>query len=316
MPTEKLHKRRRKPRHAPGVGQTRRFVPRFHYELLVCGAAGHKIVGLAGPAAPAAVDGLVIRDMHGMRWHRCLRCDSWLPIELLEERRGAVAGAPMRERKPLDRDAIKLPLRGRPLRDRVILRIIAIDRGLHVLVLGVLAVLVLSFSAHQQQLQHRFNQVANALQPGTSEGAVHSHGLLHTVDQALHLNSGVLHLVGGLLGFYAFLEAAEAVGLWMHKLWAEYLTLIATALFLPYEIYELSKHLTIIKLIAFGLNAAIVIYLLFAKRLFGLRGGLAAIEREYAKDMGWQALEEATPTLVGDVNIDAVPEPDSATSSA
>jgi len=161
--------------------ETRRFVPRFHYELLVCGTAGHKIVGLSGPEAPAAVDGLVIRDMHGMRWHRCLRCDSWLPIELVEERRGVVPGEAPRVRQPLDRDTINLPARGRPLRDRVILRVIAVDRGINMLVLAALAVLVLSFGAHQQQLRHRFNQIASALQPGTSESAVHSHGLLHSI---------------------------------------------------------------------------------------------------------------------------------------
>jgi len=121
--------------------------------------------------------------------------------------------------------------------------------------------------------------------------------------------------VGGLLGLYALIEAAEAVGLWMHKLWAEYLTVVATSLFLPYEVYELWKHLTAFKLIAFGLNAAIVIYLLFAKRLFGLRGGSAAIEREYAKDMGWQALEAATPTLAAYSDLSEQREQDTAPAS-
>ena len=43
------------------------------------------------------------------------------------------------------------------------------------------------------------------------------------------------------------------------------------------------------------MNLAIVIYLLFAKRLFGLRGGAAAEEALRERDVGLQALERATP---------------------
>jgi hypothetical protein len=42
-------------------------------------------------------------------------------------------------------------------------------------------------------------------------------------------------------------------------------------------------------------NIAIVIYLLLAKRLFGLRGGAAADEAERERDVGLQALERAMP---------------------
>ena len=38
-----------------------------------------------------------------------------------------------------------------------------------------------------------------------------------------------------------------------------------------------------------------VAYLLYAKRLFGLRGGAAADERERAHDVGWAALERTAP---------------------
>jgi uncharacterized membrane protein (DUF2068 family) len=87
----------------------------------------------------------------------------------------------------------------------------------------------------------------------------------------------------------------EAVGLWWQKRWAEYLTFIATAVFLPIEVYELSQTLSVLKLITFLLNLAVVIYLLVAKRLFGLRGGAAAETAERERDAGWPALERATP---------------------
>jgi hypothetical protein len=41
---------------------------------------------------------------------------------------------------------------------------------------------------------------------------------------------------------------------------------------------------------------AVVIYLLFAKRLFGVNGGRAAEEALIERDMGWHALERATPS--------------------
>ena len=94
---------------------------------------------------------------------------------------------------------------------------------------------------------------------------------------------------------YAVLEGAEAVGLWWQKRWAEYLTFIATCVFLPYEIWELTKSISPLKIIALVINLAIAVYLLLAKRLFGLRGGAAAEERARERDTGWSALERTAP---------------------
>jgi hypothetical protein len=43
----------------------------------------------------------------------------------------------------------------------------------------------------------------------------------------------------------------------------------------------------------------IALYLLVAKRLFGLRGGAAAEERERERDVGWEALERTAPGRLG-----------------
>jgi hypothetical protein len=42
-------------------------------------------------------------------------------------------------------------------------------------------------------------------------------------------------------------------------------------------------------------NLAIVLYLLLAKRLFGLRGGAAADEALRERDLGWASLERTSP---------------------
>jgi uncharacterized membrane protein (DUF2068 family) len=67
---------------------------------------------------------------------------------------------------------------------------------------------------------------------------------------------------------YALLEGTEGVGLAMRRRWAEYLTVIATGLLIPYEIYEVVHHVTLFKVGALLLNLAVVGYLAYRKRLF------------------------------------------------
>jgi uncharacterized membrane protein (DUF2068 family) len=83
----------------------------------------------------------------------------------------------------------------------------------------------------------------------------------------------------------------------MAKRWAEYLTFIATTILLPLEIYEIIHKQSVLKIIGFIINLAVVFYLLFDKRLFGLRGGGAAEQRERERDMTWEALDRATPPI-------------------
>jgi uncharacterized membrane protein (DUF2068 family) len=94
---------------------------------------------------------------------------------------------------------------------------------------------------------------------------------------------------------YALLEGAEAVGLWYQQRWAEYLTFLATILLLPLEIYELEHKLSYFKVAALVVNLAVAVYLLLAKRLFGLRGGARVDEERRQEDVGWPALEQSAP---------------------
>ena len=67
---------------------------------------------------------------------------------------------------------------------------------------------------------------------------------------------------------YALLEGTEGVGLAMRRRWAEYLTVIATGVLIPYETYEVVRHATLFKVGALVLNLAVVGYLAYRKRLF------------------------------------------------
>ena len=191
-----------------------------------------------------------------------------------------------------------MPLRGKALRDRVVLRLIAIDRAFHFVVLLLLGIGVEIFAAHESSLRGTYYRILSDIQRGVAGGPVQTTGhvgILHELDRLFSLRSGTLRGVGAALLAYGLLEGIEAVGLWYTKRWAEYLTFVATTLLLPLEIYELTSRFSALKLIGFIINVAVVIYLLYAKRLFGLRGGGAVDEEMRAHDVSWDAIEHATP---------------------
>jgi uncharacterized membrane protein (DUF2068 family) len=135
------------------------------------------------------------------------------------------------------------------------LRIIAIFK----LVKGLLLLLV-AFGAlrllHQdlgQTLARWLNELR--IDPGNKYAA----GLL---TKAGLLNERTLGLLGGLTFAYAALFLIEGVGLYLKQRWAEWLTVIVTASFVPVEIYELWHQRSWFKAILLLVNVAIVVFLI------------------------------------------------------
>jgi uncharacterized membrane protein (DUF2068 family) len=275
----------------PGTVRPESFLPRLHYELLVCGLRGHALVG-PDAAELRSEDAIFAREIQGSRWYRCLRCDSWLPL--------GEPATPARPHPP-DREAIALPLRGKALRDKIVLRVIAVDRAFHFLLLGLLAIAIFLFTAHQHELRDTFYRVVADIQHTAGGAPVQTGhvGILHDLDRLFSLRSGTLHVVGAAVASYAVLEGVEAIGLWYQQRWAEYLTFIATTALLPLEVYELTRTVSPLKIIALIVNVAVVVYLLRAKRLFGFNGGAAAERAERERDTGWDALERTAPERGG-----------------
>jgi uncharacterized membrane protein (DUF2068 family) len=274
------------PAHAPGTQHPRR---RRHldWELITCGVSGHVLVGRdAGPARPQ--DALVVQDHGDVRWHRCLRCDTWVPLPLPSDPAQA---------HPPDRDQIAVPARGKALHDKIVLRIIAVDRVVHFIVLVLIGFGVLLFTSHRATLHDAYYRILTALQGGVAGGPVQTSGhvgILRDLDRLFSLRSGTLHEVGAALLGYGILEGVEAIGLWYGKRWAEYLTFIATTLLLPLEIYEIIHEGTVLKVVGFLINVAVVVWLLWRKRLFGINGGGAAEAAERARDVSWEEIERRT----------------------
>ncbi|MBV9024048.1 MAG: DUF2127 domain-containing protein [Streptomycetaceae bacterium] len=173
-------------------------------------------------------------------------------------------------------------LRGRALRDLFILRVLAVERVLRFVFITLAAVAVWKFSNSQDAVRQLFFNDLTIFRPV----AEHFHYDLNhspvvgTIQKTFQYKHSTLLIVAGALLAYAVIEGIEGVGLWFAKRWAEYLTVVATAAFLPLEVYELTEKVSYLKIGTLVVNILAVLYILFAKRLFGLRGGAAAVEAE------------------------------------
>jgi uncharacterized membrane protein (DUF2068 family) len=80
------------------------------------------------------------------------------------------------------------------------------------------------------------------------------------------LDDRKLEALSGLTFAYSALFLTEGTGLFFEKRWAEFLTIIATASFIPLELYELFKNPSLVKSFFLALNAGIIVYLVVTLR--------------------------------------------------
>jgi uncharacterized membrane protein (DUF2068 family) len=92
----------------------------------------------------------------------------------------------------------------------------------------------------------------------------------HIIHEAIARITGIdrTHLRAIEFGtfFYAALHTVEGLGLILGYHWAEYLVIVATGSLVPFEVYEIFRKFTPIRVALFLLNVAIVIYLVFNLR--------------------------------------------------
>jgi len=254
--------------------------PSNRYELITCGFSGHVLVG-TDAATVTGADAAVARETDGVRWYRCLRCDSWVPaLAPAHPRRAGVPG----------RDDISVPLRGPLLRDRYVLRLIAVDRAVHVVLLASLAIVIFFFAGNHDALERDYQQIVDAF-----GGPARAQGFLDRFRHYFTIGTGRLYAAALVVTAYGVLEAVEMVGLWLTKRWAEYLTFVATTVLVPLEVYEIIDAVSTLKILTLAINVAIAAYLLWAKRLFGLHGGQRAEEERRRAAVSWEALEASVP---------------------
>jgi uncharacterized membrane protein (DUF2068 family) len=148
---------------------------------------------------------------------------------------------------------------GDPVRTRLVLRLIAVERFLRGLILLAAGIYLLF------HLSTDFGRVAERVMRSV-ELDPRQH-LLHRLVVRLHrLGARELRIVGVAAIGYGLLELVEGTGLWLDQLWAEYLVVVATSLLIPFELYELTIHPSIWKAGGILVNVLIVIYLVVALR--------------------------------------------------
>jgi uncharacterized membrane protein (DUF2068 family) len=152
-----------------------------------------------------------------------------------------------------------MPEAGDPRRSRRILRLIALERTVRaVLLLAAGAYLVTHLGSDLGKLADRLMRDVE-LDPRRP--------FLHRIIVKLHRLHASTVLITGIAALgYGMLELVEGVGLWLDQLWAEYVTVIATSLLIPLEVYELVRKPSVLKAGGIVVNVLIVAYLISTLR--------------------------------------------------
>jgi uncharacterized membrane protein (DUF2068 family) len=231
------------------------------WSTLGCARRGHVTFA---PDEPGLRERLTSRTAAGQAW-RCLRCGTFVLGEPLLA--GPVSEAPRVRR-------------GKELRSLLILRIFAVERMVRGVIVAAAAYAIWRFQYHRASIQQAFDHELPRLRPVFKQlGYDLDHSkLVSLIKHAFTLNATTLRWFAVGLAAYAVIEVVEAVGLWLAKRWGEYFAMVATSFGLPIEIYELAHKVTFLRVAAFVVNVALVVYLVYAKRLLGVRGGAKAYE--------------------------------------
>jgi uncharacterized membrane protein (DUF2068 family) len=229
------------------------------WELVTCGARGHVTYA---PDDQALAQRLSGDTGLGQVW-RCLRCGEFTLGE--PDRHGRTEDAPM-------------IMRGKALRQAIIIRALAVERLFRAVVITLAAYAVWKFRGARGAIQATLDRDLPIFRAAGFK--VDQMTIVHELEKALAARPSTLALLTAMLAAYALIEVVEAAGLWLLKRWGEYFAVIATSVFLPLEIHDLAKGITMTRLVTFAINLAAVVYLLISKRLFGLRGGRKAYDEE------------------------------------
>ncbi len=229
------------------------------WELVTCALAGHVTYA---PDEQSLADRLSGTTGLGEVW-RCLRCGEFTIGEPYG--RGHAEDAPM-------------IMRGKALRQAIVIRVLAVERLFRALVIVLAAYAVWKFRGARGSIQATLDRDLPIFRAAGFK--VDQMAVVHELEKALAAKPSTLVLLTLMLTVYALIEMLEGVGLWLLKRWGEYFAVIATSVFLPLEIHDLAKGITMTRVVTFSIDILAVIYLLFSKRLFGLRGGRKAYDEE------------------------------------
>jgi uncharacterized membrane protein (DUF2068 family) len=91
----------------------------------------------------------------------------------------------------------------------------------------------------------------------------HNHYIHSAIEKVARISPKQLRAISLGTFLYALMYLVEGTGLLLRKVWGEYFTVLATGFFIPLEIYEVARRLTLLRLGVLTINVAIVIYLIY-----------------------------------------------------
>jgi len=94
-----------------------------------------------------------------------------------------------------------------------------------------------------------------------------SHFVNLLLEKVQLLTPHKMRLISAGIFLKAGLDFLEGIGLAMEKTWAEWLTIAITASFLPWEIFEIAKHFTWVKVAITLVNVLLLLYLIWVQQL-------------------------------------------------
>jgi uncharacterized membrane protein (DUF2068 family) len=246
------------------------------WSLFGCARKGHVTYA---PDEPELRDRLMAPTAGGTAW-RCLRCGAF--VSHGQHGNGQHGNGQHGKVKHGSGPAAAAPLlrRGRELRDELILRVFAVERFIRFVVFAAAAYGVWRFKYDRGHIQQAFNHDLPAIRELYQDlGFNFDHSkLIGLIQHSFTLDARTLTYLAIGLVLYALIELTEGVGLWLGQRWGEYFAMVATSVFLPYEVYDLTVKVTWLRVGALVINLLLVGYLVWTKRLFGVRGGKQAYE--------------------------------------
>ena len=280
----------------PGGGRPALRLVRVNWNLLACALGGH--VSYA-PAEPGIRAMLRADTAAGEAW-QCLRCATFVPGA--PGASGPAAAAPRVRRDD-------------ELRSALILRTVAVERFIRAIIFGFIAYGVWRFKYSRYTIEHTFQREypeIRELLHTFGYNVNSSGGLVGLIRHTFTLDQRTLTWLAIGAAAYTVVEILEGIALWMLKRWGEYFAMVATSAGIPYEIYELVAKVTVVRMGAFVINVALVVYLVLSKRLFGARGGKKAYDARLRSESVMQAAIDAAAAggLLGDAPAPVVPVPD------
>lgn len=119
---------------------------------------------------------------------------------------------------------------------------------------------IAGLAARPSELAHRVRHLAGWM--GISPG---HHTLAHFLGSVSAFDGQMARRLAVASLCYAAIFLVEGIGLLCRRRWAEWLTVVVTASFIPIEIYEGVEHFGAGKIVAFVLNVVILGYLLWRR---------------------------------------------------